>query len=135
ADFPWGWQEVGFDQTGWSTMCPVTEVLANPWGNRIGDHHIYPDPLPEMLEYEILPKSGVSGWPIRIPCNSQWQTLIDVGMLTNSYITLVVQGGARATVKMVTCEAPVEPHTGDKGNRNDVTGKELPGMVDLFEPG
>lgn len=133
--FPWGWREPGFADDHWPEMRPVSEPMGNPWGNRIGGHHLRPDPLPEMLERSIAFQRPLPHWPIRIGAHSQWEQVFDVGLLTNAYLRLVVTGGKGARIDLVTCEAPVKPGGRDKGNRDEWEGKELPGMLDRFLPG
>ena len=53
--------------------------------------------------------------------------------MTTAYPELTVSGGAKSTIRFTYAEALVDDK-GDKGNRNDITGKHIVGIVDEFLP-
>jgi hypothetical protein len=58
--------------------------------------------------------------------------LFDQGYLTAAYPRLTVSGGKGAVVRMRYAEALFNPSTHEKGNRNEVEGKEFIGNYDEF---
>ena len=73
--------------------------------------------------------------PFTIPAGTRARLLIDQGHLTTAYPVLEYSGGAGATVRMGYAEALYTPSRAgarpDKGNRNEVEGKEFVGNYDL----
>jgi hypothetical protein len=116
-------------------MEPVSDILENPWGNRIGGHHFRPDPLPEMRETRLeLPANRMS-LPLNLGAHADHEIVLDMGHPVNAYIRVEVDGGAGSEVEWISCEAPVDPQSGEKGNRDQWQGKAFPGLVDRFFPG
>ena len=53
--------------------------------------------------------------------------------MTTAYPELTVSGGAKSTIRLTYAEALVDSG-GEKGNRNDITGKHIVGIFDEFLP-
>ena len=68
-----------------------------------------------------------------VPAHSTVSVLVDQTHLTTAYPELTVSGGAKSTIRFTYAEALVDDK-GDKGNRNDITGKHIVGIVDEFLP-
>ncbi|MFP4053473.1 MAG: hypothetical protein ACLFV7_06375, partial [Phycisphaerae bacterium] len=143
ADHPWGWREEDFDDGGWQTAAVVCPQAGNPWGNRRLGHHLRPETLPAMAERDeawsrVADANGdgpPADWLSRhchwtIPAASRLRVVLDRGAITNAYPRLCWSGGAGASIECVTCEAPTKPDSREKGNRDEIACKELPGMVD-----
>lgn len=68
-----------------------------------------------------------------IPPRTRASVLLDQSHTTNAYPVVLTSGGAGSTVKLTYAEALVDAH-GRKGNRNDVEGRTIRGMYDVFQP-
>jgi len=147
AQHPAGWAQAGFDEGDWLVPEVVCEACANPWGNQPLGHTLRPAPIPAMREAsagwsramgsegEGPPAdwiAGGSGW--RVPPGSSARIVLDRGCLTNAYPRLVWSGGGGAFLRLVSSEAPVDPVTRTKGNRDRIDGMELPGQLDIVRP-
>ena len=149
--YPWGWQETAFNDNRWlkagelSKGCPA--LLTNPekWT-------LLPRPIPS-LEYtpqrfsKIRRISGADAEPFfltqptfwSIPAKSKVSILIDNEVLTTGYPELEVNGGAGSIIKMSYAEALLDETAAKKyklvkGNRNQVEGKQVFGVYDVFLP-
>jgi hypothetical protein len=72
------------------------------------------------------------GQPLTIPAHTSASVLIDQGYLTTAYPELVVSGGAGASVDLAYAETLYVRKNADKGNRNDVEGKQFYGPADTY---
>ena len=75
-----------------------------------------------------FPRNG-----LEIPAHSRVSLLLDRTHLTTAYPELTVSGGAKSTIRLTYAEALVDVN-GEKGNRNQVTGKRIVGIFDEFLP-
>jgi alpha-L-rhamnosidase len=103
------------------------------------------DPLPAMEMTEVpagkvvrtgcaaatnrFPREGMT-----LPARSKCSVLLDNGELTTGYPALTVSHGHGTTIQMTYAEALVDAK-GEKGNRNQIEGKHIEGVVDEFLPG
>jgi hypothetical protein len=145
ARYPWGWETVGFDDSGWKA------VRAGPPGSSrdafdapsrwmLVPRSIPPmDERPERLE-SVRQASGAtvpaafprSPSPFTVAPRTSARLLLDQGHLTTAYPELVVSGGKDATVTLRYAENLWVPGTGEKGNRDEIAGKEMRGLRDVF---
>jgi hypothetical protein len=70
--------------------------------------------------------------PVTVPANSKASLLFDQSYLTTGYPELVTSGGRGANLKLTYAEALYKGH--EKGNRNDIEGKEIRGIEDRYHP-
>lgn len=68
-----------------------------------------------------------------VSARSHAMLLLDQGHTTNAYPVIDVGGGAASTIRVTYAEALVDAN-GNKGNRNDVEGRTIRGLYDVFEP-
>jgi alpha-L-rhamnosidase len=68
-----------------------------------------------------------------IPARSHATLLLDQSHTTNAYPVLETSGGAGSTVTLTYAEALLDTN-GRKGNRNDIDGRTIRGVRDLFRP-
>lgn len=68
-----------------------------------------------------------------VPAHTRASLLLDQSHTTNAYPVLETSGGGGATVTVTYAEALVDAH-GAKGNRNDVEGRTILGVHDVFRP-
>jgi len=112
-----------------------SELILNNW-------QLIQDPLPAM-ERRLLPAgrivrtSGVSdadqfpGKPLVIPPHCHASILLDNGELTTAFPELTTNGGKNASIRVTYAEA-LKDAKGEKGNRNQIDGKEISGIYDEF---
>ncbi|HET8966344.1 MAG TPA: alpha-L-rhamnosidase C-terminal domain-containing protein [Candidatus Acidoferrum sp.] len=103
------------------------------------------DSLPPMERTEMAPGKVVrtscaaaSGKFLRegmtLPARSQCSVLVDNGELTTGYPVVTASEGHGATIRLTYAEALLDDR-GQKGNRNQIEGKHIEGVVDEFLPG
>ena len=149
AQYPWDWQNPGFDDTGWKTAQEAS--AATPRYARDGPNAwmLTPSPIPPeetapLRLQSVRTSSGVEpppnfpaqSAPFEIPPNTHATLLLDQSYETTAYPELTVSGGKGSTVLLRYAEALYErrtPHP-EKGNRNDVDGKLFIGRFDTFLP-
>ena len=68
-----------------------------------------------------------------VPARTRATILLDQGHTTNAYPVLETSGGSGGTVTLTYAEALVDSH-GEKGNRNEVDGRTIRGVYDVFRP-
>jgi hypothetical protein len=73
------------------------------------------------------------GSDVVVPAHSRASLLLDQSHTTNAYPVLETSGGAGSTVTLTYAEALVDAQ-GAKGNRNDVEGRTIFGVHDVFKP-
>jgi alpha-L-rhamnosidase len=73
------------------------------------------------------------GHPMTIPAHDSVVILLDQAHETIAYPELLVSKGKGSVVKMTYAEALFDSHR-QKGNRNEIEGKEMMGDFDIFRP-
>jgi hypothetical protein len=68
-----------------------------------------------------------------IPPKTKASILLDQSHTTNAYPVLVTSGGAGSTITLTYAEALVDAN-GQKGNRNEIDGRTIRGLHDVFHP-
>jgi len=114
-----------------------SELILNNW-------QLIADPLPTM-EHGALPpgrivrNSGVTGadafpqHPLVVSPHSHATILFDAEELTTAYPEITTSGGKGTLVRVTYAEA-LKNAKGEKGNRNDIQGKQITGVYDDFLP-
>lgn len=142
--YPWGWEQPGFDDSGW----PSARVLwfaAKPRGlGTDGNWALVPRQIPAMESFKQRLKTvrraenarmtdeflaGTA--PVEIPARTKATFLLDQSHLTNAYPELTVDRGRGATLTLAYAEGLVNDKF-QKGNRNEVDGRQLIGFEDQF---
>lgn len=143
-DYPWGWKNLTYNDASW----PNAEVIgtaAVPVG--YGTDNLWtlmPRTIPQMEEKQqrlasIRRTSGIKpdqaflhgGHPLTIPANSEVTLLLDQSFETTAYPVLKVSKGKNAMVKLTYAEALFDSE-GQKGDRDDIQGKTIKGLYDIF---
>ena len=70
---------------------------------------------------------------VAIAAHTKASLLLDQSHTTNAYPVLETSGGSESTITLTYAEALVDEHDG-KGNRNDVDGRTILGVHDVFRP-
>lgn len=140
--YPWGWQEQGYDDSGWIDAEEI--AAACPRGIRwMSSHwHLVPRMIPMMertgqqppvvrksrgVDAEIGKK--ISG--LVIPAGSTVKILLDQLFLTTAYPLLSVSGGRDSRIRITYAEALIDSN-GAKAHRDSIGGMELFGYSDEF---
>ncbi|MGA0555897.1 family 78 glycoside hydrolase catalytic domain [Larkinella sp. VNQ87] len=142
--YPWGWEQPGFDDAGWSAAKPVGWP-AKPRGlGTDGNWNLVPRTIPLMDEVPqrlatVRRSEGIDvdddflqgKNSFTVHRNSKAVILCDQGHLTNAFPELTVSRGKDAVITLAYAEAMVDEKR-QKGNRNQVEGKQLIGFEDQF---
>ncbi|MFN7997462.1 MAG: alpha-L-rhamnosidase C-terminal domain-containing protein [Bryobacteraceae bacterium] len=145
--YPWGWERPEFDDSRWA---PAVEGTAgSPRDSQDGPNRwmLLPRPIPqvELTPQRILKLRKADGvkvpeaFPeqstrVQIPAHAKATLLLDQTFLTTAYPELTVSGGKGAHIDLGYAEALWLPGWRDKGNRNEIAGKEFIGQHDVFLP-
>src|SRR5260221_11062307 len=82
----------------------------------------------------VFAKIGMAPTALALGARSKVSLLVDKGELTTGYPVVTGSGGHGATIRLTYAEALVD-EKGQKGNRNQIDGKHIEGVVDEFLPG
>jgi hypothetical protein len=140
-DWAWGALEKG-PISHWTKVSPVgdatlrgSELVLNNW-------QLIADQLPPM-ERKLLPSGKIvrsrgvahaDQFPetaLAVPASHHASILFDNGELTTAYPELIASRGRGASVRLTYAEA-LKDARGEKGNRNEIEGKEISGISDEF---
>ncbi|MGD0668558.1 MAG: alpha-L-rhamnosidase C-terminal domain-containing protein [Bryobacteraceae bacterium] len=146
---PWGWEGKEFDDSGW----PAAVVIGPAAGREARDAHtrwmLLERPIPVMEERPErlqrvrrvvgIPQPAAfpaQPSPFEIPARTHATLLLDQTYLTTAYPELTVSGGRDAVVTLGYAESLYLPaadgNSWDKGNRDEVEGKQFIGVRDQF---
>ena len=143
--YPWGWQEPGYDDAHWRQPQLIAEGFPHGSGTDM-TWWLVPRNIPLMEErpqrlaairraqgVAVDPAFLLGRAPLTIPARTKAVMLFDQAFETNAYPQLRVSGGRGATIRLIYSEALVDAQ-GEKGNRNEVVGREIVGESDVFLP-
>ncbi len=148
--YPWGWERPDYADDTWHA---ASEVGSSNWKGmspgaygEVSGWQLVPRSIPPMEETEqrldrVRRSTGVQtdGGFLRgsedlvIPARTTASILIDQSHTTNAYPVLETGGGAGSAVRLIYAEALLDAQ-GRKGNRNDVEGRTIHGVHDVFLP-
>ncbi|HNV03168.1 MAG TPA: hypothetical protein PLE61_10925 [Vicinamibacterales bacterium] len=153
AVYPWGWETAGFDDAGWQAAeaaVPDNRDGGSPRDSQDAPNRwlLVPRSIPLMEERperfaSVRQSLGVevpSSFPaaaaaFTVPPRTRARLLLDMSHLTTAYPVLEYGGGAGATIRLGYAESLYYPRDGErrgeKGNRNEVEGKEFVGNHDV----
>jgi alpha-L-rhamnosidase len=141
--YDWGWETIDFDDSSWKQA--VTISVGGPRGIQDSPSRwmLVPRSLPLMEEkteriIRIARASGIKAsddflrgrGPLTVPANTHATLLLDQTYLTTAYPELLTSGGRGAEIKLTYAEALLKGR--EKGNRNEIEGKEIAGYEDRF---
>jgi alpha-L-rhamnosidase len=149
TNYPWGWEQVDFDDSAWAQAQTDGRWAGAPRDSRDAPNRwlLVPRNIPLMEERPerlaaVRRSSGVSvpaNFPreqasFTIPANTKARLLLDQSHLTTAYPELIVSGGRGAVIELGYAESLFNAgaRRGDKGNRDEVEGKEFLGYYDIF---
>lgn len=144
--YPWNWQNISFNDSKWFTV----KILAKGHAKGIGtgtDWDLIPREIPFMEETvqrfkSIRREQGCKAGELflqgkemlTIPANSSAVLLLDQGVETVGYPEITVSGSKGSEIEVIYAEALFDKK-GIKGNRNEIEGKTIKGITDLFQVG
>lgn len=150
--YPWGWENTDFDDSGWQTAkwCDIAGGRESQFAGGIlysGGKMLIPRRTPVLSEKKILFREIRSSEGIEkddafiagkgiltIPAGRKVTILIDNGAETLGYPELVVTGGRNSMIRAMYAENMITETKSPKGNRNEIEGKRMVGIKDVFIP-
>jgi len=143
--FPWDWEQLKFQDKDWKNA----QIIADAVPDGSGTDNLWtmvPRNIP-LMEEQVqrlekvrrsegiqVPELFLKGQqPLIIPENQTVHILFDQSFNTSAFPEFTVAGGRGASVKISYAEALFDKNM-QKGNRNEIEGKELIGNFDLFLP-
>jgi hypothetical protein len=145
-DYPWGWENSDYNDSNWqAAKILYTPVVMSGFGSD-NIWTLAPRTIPQMEEKmqrmnKVVRTEGTNAnsdflkgnAPLKIPAHSNEKILIDQSFETVGYPVLKVNGGKNSMVKLTYAEALYDKN-GQKGNRNEIEGKTITGLFDIFYP-
>lgn len=145
SKYPWGWELPDFDDSGWKKAAQLDRA-ATPEMESHQKWRVVPSPVPHLLEqpqrFARLARTDLpgatdaflhGGAPLEVPPHTRGTILVDQGYVTTGYPELTVSGGEGSTVRLVYSEALYDAQF-KKGHRDEVEGKSIMGVYDVFMP-
>ncbi|MBB5058455.1 hypothetical protein HDF16_003169 [Granulicella aggregans] len=144
ASLDWQWSSSEDSSAGWQPAVTVGGAVTRGVHSESNSWLLVPDTLPAM-EVSAAPAgkvvrstgmAGAASFPsgsAEVPANSHVTLLLDRETLTTAFPTLTVSGGKGAKVNVTYAEALMDD-AGNKGNRNEIAGKHIVGMMDELLP-
>jgi hypothetical protein len=141
--YPWNWETAGYSDRDWLNAVTITKPVTVGYGT---DNlwTLVPRSIPLMEErlqripqvrkvegLAQIPTFTTGRNPLTIPANTSVRILLDQTFNTIAYPELLASGGKDAEVRLTYAEALFDNHR-QKGNRNDVEGKQMIGNYDVF---
>ena len=158
--YPWNWEKPDYDDSSWREAQRGSH--GSPRDSRDGPNRwmLVPREIPAMemtsaSQWRLrksnlgpwhtegldpkMPAIPASGFPITIPAGASLTYLLDRGELTTAFPELTLSGGKDAQVRLRYAETLFirkgsRQGPADKGNRNDVEGKQFYGYEDILLP-
>ncbi len=131
--YPWGWEQPGFDDSAWPAAASAS--AGAPRDSQDGPNRwmLVPRTIPPM-ELKPQPITVLRSGPRERTFQPHTKTtlLYDQTFLTTGYPQLAVSGGKGARIDVGYAEALWLPGFRDKGNRNEIEGKQFIGEHDTF---
>jgi len=145
SQYPWGWEQAGFDDGAWPAARPLGNGQPAGWGTDV-KWGLAPRSIPFMEETPqrigrlrraagIEPPADFPAGqaPLTVPARTHATLLLDQGFETNAFPQLTVSGGKGGRVRLTYAEGLFD-QAGQKGNRDETEGRELIGISDEFHP-
>lgn len=143
--YPWNWQQLDYDDTQWKNAIKVATPVTFGFGSD-NQWTLVPRNIPVFTErmqrisnlrrsvnMDIKSEFLKGKDPLVIEPNKKVSILIDQNYNTIAYPQIKMSKGKDASVKVTYAEALFDKN-GNKGNRNEIDGKEIQGNYDVFLP-
>ncbi len=150
--YPWGWEQTDYDDSQWLPARELGHAALRDARDASNRWMLIPReiPLEEQLATRLLKvrrSEGVQAsdeflsgeQPLNVPVHTRASLLLDQTYLTTAYPELTVSGGKSAKINLRYSETlfiTKGPHgiPLNKGNRNDIEGKQFYGASDTYLP-
>ena len=144
SQYPWNWENIAFNDESWSKAKTIDVGHPRGVGTDI-NWVLTPRRIPMMEQSEQrfasirkasfnVPDGFLQGkTKLTIPANQKVILLFDQGTLTTGYPELRTSKGKGSRIKLIYSEAMFDSK-GNKGNRNEIEGKQIKGYADIFLP-
>lgn len=141
----WTWDQPNTSSSGWQPPRILGPAATREAQDARNNWELVQDPLP-LMEHRLadagtpVRADGLSSLPsfpaspLTIPANTHVTVLLDHRVLQTAYPELTVSGGRDAEMKLTYAEALYDAQ-GNKGNRNEITGRQIQGITDEFIAG
>lgn len=142
--YDWTWDAPVSASTRWQKAQQLGPASDRELGDTPNNWQLVRDQLPAMEWREMpggrvarssgLATSAGGGFPdapLTIPQNQKVTLLLDNAALTTAFTNLLVSGGKDATIRVTYAEA-LKDAKGEKGNRNEIAGKQIIGVFDEY---
>jgi alpha-L-rhamnosidase len=150
--YPWGWETPDFDDSGWlpAIWCDYAGGRNEQFAGGIlysGGKLLVPR-ITGLLNESKVPFAGIRRMTgiekndkfirdkgsLTIPANQKVSFLIDQTAETMGYPEMIVSGGKNAWIQTMYSENLIVNNHAPKGNRDEIEGKRLVGIKDVFIP-
>ena len=148
--YPWGWERADYVDDAWSGGAIVGRVKRRAMApgdyGEVSGWQLEARSIPPMEEREqrlarVRRATGVEtdgaflrgSGDLVIPARTTAVLLLDQSHTTNAYPVLETSGGAGSMVRLTYAEALIDS-AGQKGNRNEIEGRTVRGVRDVFLP-
>jgi alpha-L-rhamnosidase len=150
--YPWGWEKADFDDSIWlpAKWCDIAGGRDQQYAGGIlysGGKLLIPRRTAILKERKVLFSTvrRMSGLNMNdgfikekgsliIPPKSNFSVLIDQQYETMGYPEMNVSGGEKSVIRVMYAENMIVDNKSSKGDRNDIEGKRLVGLKDIFIP-
>jgi hypothetical protein len=147
AEHPWGWEMPEFDDAAWANAKPLSPGCPRDASDAPNPWMLVPRTIPAMEEkperlqrlrrsdgVSVPPAFPAQPAPFEVPPRTEARLLLDQTHLTTAFVELVVSGGKGAIVSLRYAESLYSRRGQrlDKGNRDEIDGKEFIGYRDTF---
>lgn len=150
--YPWGWQNTDYDDHSWlpAKWCDIAggRELQFAGGILYGGGKLLVPRRTGILEEKIIPFTAIrritgieknenflhEKGKLFIPANTKVSLLIDQTYETMGYPEMLVSKGRDAIIQAMYSENLIVKNQAPKGNRNDIDGKRMVGIKDIFIP-
>jgi alpha-L-rhamnosidase len=140
--YDWTWDSPTSTSSHWQKAQSLGPASDRGLGDTPNNWQLIRDPLPamewrEMPRGRVIKASGIASStrfpdaPLTIPPNQKVTLLLDNAELTTAFTNLVVSGGKDAGIRVTYAEA-LKDAKGEKGNRNEISGKQIIGVYDEY---
>jgi alpha-L-rhamnosidase len=143
--YPWGWKENGFDVGDWLDPRDLGKGVGRGYMHGV-NWMLIPRNIPLLESYTTRFKKiarssepDVQGGFLKaegslvVPPESKLSILLDQEHLTVGYPVITTGGGRGSSIRITYAEA-LRDTCGNKGNRNEINGKEMIGYHDIILP-
>ncbi|MEA5258827.1 alpha-L-rhamnosidase N-terminal domain-containing protein [Arcicella aquatica] len=146
--FPSNWEKPSFDDSQWLSARTLEHGYISGTGSG-AEWYLVPRTIPQMEEIHqnintvrrfestktiTMHDNWLKGkGSLTIPANSKTTILLDQTFETVAYPEIIVSGGKSADITFTYAEALIDEKW-VKGNRNEIEGKRIIGIQDIFHP-